>query len=129
MCTPYVGETAEHLKVPSCKRLSTLLAISLLVNPSFVSAMALSSRSTLLPFTVQDTEVTCGLAKVLHCRSRTASSSTVTSSDPNRFGPSEGGKKNHKLYINAFLLSLFFISRDYRDDTSFLISSPIASIL
>lgn len=103
MCTPYMGDTAEQLKVPSCKRLSTLLAVSLLLKPSLVSAMPLSSRFTLLPFTVQDTEETGGLAKVSHCRSSTASSSTVTSSDPNRFGPSEG-KKN----ITNYILMLFF---------------------
>lgn len=94
-----MGESTVHSYAPSCKLLSTLLADSWLVKPLFFTVKPPANRSTLLPFSVQDTDETGGLAQISHCRTSTASSSSVTSSDPESSGASE--EEHYRGNINA----------------------------
>lgn len=99
VCCPYLLEYAEHSYVPSCKLFSTLLTNKWILKPSLVTVKPPAARSSSSPFNVQDVFATGGLASISHCRSRSDSSSTVTSSDPLICGGSEG--EHHRGHIKA----------------------------
>lgn len=95
--------------MPSCKLLSTLLAVSWLVKPSLVNMKLPANRSTALPFSVHDTGDTGGFAQISHRSTSTASSSTATSSDPESVGGSEEDNHRENMDTDRFLeLSFVF---------------------
>lgn len=81
---------AEHTYVPSCKLSTALPLNSLVLNPSVVSSKPVASRSTFEPLSVHQTDSTGGLAQMSQRSSRASWSSTVTFSDPESCGASEG---------------------------------------
>lgn len=97
--TPYIGETAVHWYLPSCKLFSTTLVDNWLVKPSLANVKPPANMSTVLPFTVHITDVTGGLASMSHRMTSVASSSTATSSDPESIGASEQEKCDECLLI------------------------------
>lgn len=90
LCSPYMAWVAEHSYVPSCKLFTTLPLDSLVLNPSVVSSKPMASRSTIVPLNFHETDWTGGLAKMSHHSTNSASISTVTFSDPESCGASDG---------------------------------------